>query len=171
MDYIYIGDIVNTHGIKGEVRILSNFKFKDSVFIKNSNLYVGNEKEKLVINSYRKHKMFDLITFNDINNINDVLIYKGDKVYINRDEIVIDGYLNEDLIGLDVYGNDKYLGKVDSIVNNGIYDIFVIKNASIKNLVPNISEFVLNIDLKNHRIDINVIEGLINENWYTNIVS
>lgn len=164
MDYIYIGDIVNTHGIKGEVRILSNFKFKDSVFIKNSNLYVGNEKEKLVINSYRKHKMFDLITFNDINNINDVLIYKGDKVYINRDEIVIDGYLNEDLIGLDVYGNDKYLGKVDSIVNNGIYDIFVIKNASIKNLVPNISEFVLNIDLKNHRIDINVIEGLINEN-------
>lgn len=164
MDYIYIGDLVNTHGIKGEVRILSNFKYKSNVFVKGNNLYVGKNKEKLVVNSYRKHKMFDLVTFLGISDINDVLIYKGDKVYINRDEVVIDGYYNEDLIGLDVYGNEKYVGKVIDIVNNGIYDILVIDNNSIKSLVPNISEFVLNVSLENHRIDINIIEGLINEN-------
>lgn len=164
MDFIYIGDIVNTHGIKGEVRILSDFKYKDFIFLKDNNLYVGNNKEKLVINSYRKHKMFDLVTFSGINDINDVLIYKGDKVYINRNEVTIDGYYNEDLIDLDVYGNDLYVGKVTDIVNNGIYDILVIDKDSIKNLVPNIPEFVLNIDLENHRIDINVIKGLINEN-------
>ena len=163
MDYIYIGDLVNTHGIKGEVRILSDFKYKSSVFVKNNNLYIGRKKDKLVINSYRKHKMFDLVTFDGINDINDVLIYKGDKVYINRDEIKVDGYYNEDLIGLDVYGNSKYVGKVVDIVNNGIYDILVIVNGSVKNLVPNISEFIVDISLENHKIDINIIEGLINE--------
>jgi len=171
MDFIYIGDIVNTHGIKGEVRILSDFKYKECVFLKSTNLYIGSNKEKMVINSYRKHEMFDLITFDGINNINDVLIDKGDKVYIKRDEISINGYYNEDLIGMDVYGNDLYVGKVFDIVNNGIYDIFVIKNNDVKNFIPNVSEFILQIDLENHRIDINVIDGLINENWYFNIVS
>lgn len=163
MNFVYIGNIVNTHGIKGEVRILSDFKYKDSVFVKNINLYIGKQKTRLLINSYRKHKMFDLVTFDGINDINDVLKYKGEKVYINRDEISINGYLNEDLYGLDVYGDDCYIGKVSDIINNGIYDIFVIKNNNVKNLVPNISEFVLKIDLENHRIDINIIDGLINE--------
>ena len=39
MDYIYIGKIVNTHGIKGEVRILSDFKYKDRIFKNGFNMY------------------------------------------------------------------------------------------------------------------------------------
>lgn len=163
MEFIYIGDIVNTHGIKGEVKILSDIKYKDLIFSKNNNLYVGKNKEKLIINSYRKHKNFDMVTFDGITNINDVLIYKSEKVYINRNEINIDGYFKEDLIGLNVYSSNKYVGEVVDIVSNGIYDIFVIYNNSVKNLVPNIDEFVSNIDIENKIIYINSIEGLLNE--------
>ena len=46
MDYINIGKIVNTHGIKGELRILSDFKFKDRVFVTGFNFYIGKEKIK-----------------------------------------------------------------------------------------------------------------------------
>lgn len=168
MDFIYIGKIVNTHGIKGEVRILSNFKYKGNIFIKNTNLYVGKNKEKLIINSYRQHKNFDQVTFAQVEDINDVLKYKGESVYINRGEVKIDGILNEDLIGIDVFGNNKLIGSVTDIVNNGVYDILVIDN---KNLVPYIDEFVKNIDINNKRIDINLIEGLINEDWYINTIS
>lgn len=164
MNYIYIGDIVNTHGIKGEVKILSHFKYKSCVFIKGTCLYVGSGKVKLEINSYRKHKMFDMVTFVGIDDINDVLEYKGEPVYIDKNEVHIDGILNEELIDMDVYGNDSFVGNVTDILNNGVYDILVIENNSCKSLVPNISEFVLNIDVNNRRIDINVIEGLINEN-------
>jgi len=164
MNYIYIGDIVNTHGIKGEVKILSHFKYKSSVFIKGTVLYVGSSKQKLVINSYRKHKIFDMVTFVGINDINEVLKYKGEPVYIDKNEIKIDGVLNEDLINMDVYGNDSFLGNVTDILNNGVYDILVIENDDKKSLVPNIDEFVLNVDLDSKRIDIKVIEGLINEN-------
>lgn len=164
MNYIYIGKIVNTHGIKGEVRIVSHFKYKSSVFIKGTFLYVGNGKTKLEIKSYRKHKIFDMVTFVGIDDINDVIKYKGESVYIDRNEVKIDGILNEDLINMDVFDEDSFIGKVTDILNNGVYDILVVENDKSKNFVPNIEEFIKNIDLDNKKIQINMIEGLINEN-------
>ncbi|NLL44724.1 MAG: 16S rRNA processing protein RimM [Mollicutes bacterium] len=164
MEYIYIGDIVNTHGIKGEVRIISDFKFKDQVFKKGIKVYVGRFKDELIINSYRTHKIYDMVTFEGINNINDVIIYKGDQVYINRNDIEIDGYLNEDLIGLDVYVDDKNVGKVNYIMKSKAHDILVIGTEDKKYMVPYVDEFVKKIDLENKSIHINKIEGLIDEN-------
>ena len=89
MDYIYIGDIVNTHGIKGELRILSDFKYKDKIFIHDFKLYVGRSKELLTIDTYRKHKEYDMVKFYEVEDINDAIAYKGDKVYINRNDIKI----------------------------------------------------------------------------------
>lgn len=164
MNYIYIGDIVNTHGIKGELKILSHFKYKNNVFIKGTPLYIGNKKEKLIINSYRKHKIFDMVTLIGITDINEALKYKGESVYIDKNEIKVDGILNEDLIDMDVYGDDSFVGKVTDILNNGVYDILVVEKENKKNLIPNINEFVKNIDINAKKIDINIIEGLINEN-------
>ena len=46
MEYIYLGKIVNTHGIKGEIRILSDFRYKEKVFIKYFPIYIGKKHEK-----------------------------------------------------------------------------------------------------------------------------
>ena len=59
MQYLYIGKIVNTHGIKGEIRILSKFKYKDKVLKKHFKIYIGKNKQEETINTYRKHKQFD----------------------------------------------------------------------------------------------------------------
>ena len=61
MKYVLIGKLVNTHGLKGEVRILSNFKYKDRVFIPGMKIYIGKEKKEEEIISYRHHKMFEMI--------------------------------------------------------------------------------------------------------------
>lgn len=163
MEYIYIGQLVNTHGIKGEVRIISDFKYKKNVFKKGNNLYIGKQKEKLEINSYRFHKIYDMVTFKEINNIDDVLKYKGDKVYINREEITFDGILDEDIIGMEVYDESKLIGKVTDILKNKVHSILVIEKNGNKNMIPYVDEFIKNIDLENKKIEINVIEGLINE--------
>ena len=84
MDEVYIGKVVGTHGIKGELRIISDFKFKEEVFKKGSFLYVGSYKDKEVINSYRVHKNYDMVTFEGISDINDALKYKGKKVYYSE---------------------------------------------------------------------------------------
>ena len=105
-----------------------------------------------------------MLTFEGLTSIDDVIIYKGDKVYINRSDLKIRGYFNEDLIGLSVYANNNYIGKVEYIMKNKAHNILVVTEDEKKNLIPNIKEFVTNIDLENKRIDVKEIKGLINEN-------
>ena len=89
MEYICVGKIVQTHGIKGELRIRSKFLKKDRVFKKGFTLYLGDDKKPEVINTYRPHKEFDMVTFEGINNINDILYLKGSNVFVKRSECVI----------------------------------------------------------------------------------
>ena len=69
---IKIGKYVNTHGIKGEIRILSNFSRKDLVFMPNKKIYIKDKE--FIIDKYRHHKEFDMVTLKGINNINDMTI-------------------------------------------------------------------------------------------------
>jgi 16S rRNA processing protein RimM len=164
MNFIYIGDLVNTHGIKGEVRILSEFELKDQVFKKGFKFYIGRKKEEEIVKTYRFHKIFDMVTFEEIDDINDVLGYKGEKVYVNRDDLKIDNYLNQDLIGLDAYASEKLIGKVKQIMKSKAHDIMVISGEKKNHLVPCISEFIADVNLKEKKVFINRIEGLIDEN-------
>lgn len=157
---VYIGKIVNTHGIKGEVRILSDFKFKEETFKKGRTFYIGKDKTPLVMNTYRVHKNYDMVTFDGINDINDVLKYKGDLVYVKRSDLKIDGYVTEDLLGLTVYGK-KEIGKVTDVIYSKAHPILVI---SKKYMVPMVDAFIEKIDLDEQTIHIKEIEGLIDEN-------
>ena len=90
MNYLYIGKLVNTHGIQGEVRILSKFRHKDKVFVKGFKFYVGKDKKEYVVETYRKHKNFDMVVFKDNYDINLIEHLKGSFVYINKDELKLD---------------------------------------------------------------------------------
>lgn len=158
---IHIGKLVNTHGLKGEVKIISDFKYKLDVFKKGNNVYIGDDK--LEINSYRPHQIYDMLTFVGINSIDDVLKYKGMNVYIERSEYTFDGILDEDIIGMEVYGDDKLIGNVREIFKNKVHSILVIEKNGNINMVPYVDEFIKNIDLENKRLEISIIEGLINE--------
>lgn len=160
---VYVGEIVNTHGIKGELRIISDFKYKDKVFFKGKKLYLGKRKQKVLIDTYRKHKNYDMVKFDDINDINDAIIFKGDEVYVKREDLDIDGYVDEDIIGLKVYDEDRLIGKVTNIIKNK-QEILVIKNRNKNYLIPFVNEFIKSIDLDKKILNINVIEGLLDEN-------
>ncbi len=160
MDLIYIGKLVNTHGIKGEVRIISNFKYKKDAFKTGNTLIINNDK--LVINTYRTHKNYDMITFQGINDINDILKYKGSNVYISREELNINGILEQDLIGLEVYDKDKYMGKVVDIYKTKKDDLLVIDGIN-KHMIPNIPAFIKKIDIDNNKIEIKYIKGFVDE--------
>ena len=110
----------------------------------------------------RRHQNYDMVTFKGLDKIEDVVIYKGDSVYVNRDDYDF-GIINEDLIGLSVYGND-YIGKVTGFLKSNAHELLVIENEGSKHYVPYIDEFIKEIDLDNKKIIINEIEGLIDEN-------
>ena len=157
MNYVYIGKIVNTHALKCEVRILSNFEFKEKVFKVGTSVYIGEEKIKEAIISYRKHKNFDMVKFKGIDNINDVLKFKGDKVYIIKEEIpeLNSIILNEDIIGMKAYISDEYIGNVVDIYNTGVnYKVIEVYNDlnNKKTLIPYHKDFINNINLTDKSI-------------------
>jgi len=163
MKYIRIGKIVNTHGLKGEVRILSDFKYKNKIFKNGFKIYIGNNKVEEEIVTYRVHKQFDMITMMGYTNINDILKYKGQYVFVNKYDIkLLDGeYLDEDLLNLSVICDNVVIGKVNRIEKYPHQDIIVVKDNDKKYLIPNVSAFIKKIDLENKIMVIKNIKGLI----------
>ncbi len=159
MDLVYIGKVVGTHGIKGEIRIKSNFEKKELVFKVNNNIII--DKDIHVIRSYRVHKNFDMITIDELDDINDVLCFVGKNVYTSRDILKLkdSDYLLSDLIGLNVMYNDTVYGIVKDYSNdiNPLLYIEYEKNYYI----PLNSPYIKSIDIKNKKIIVENIEGLI----------
>lgn len=159
LNLIYLGKFVNTHGLKGEIRIISDFEYKEDVFKIGSKLYIDNKE--FIISSYRKHKNYDMVTFEGINSIEQIEKYKNFSIYINREDYNFSLIYN-DLIGMKVYANDTYYGHVEEVLKNKLYPIIKIKNKK-EYMIPYIDEFIKNIDTKNKKITINYIKGLCDE--------
>ena len=159
MDLVYVGKIVNTHGIKGELRILSDFEKKELVFKVNNKIIIDDEEH--TIRSYRKHKVFDMITIDDYDNINQVLCYIGKNVYVSRYSLKLreSEYLLSDLIGLDVVFKDKVYGIVKDY-SNDINPLIRIKYNK-DYYIPINDYYIKLVDIKNKKIIVENIEGLI----------
>ncbi len=159
---IYIGKIVNTHGIKGELRIISDFEKKDRVFLPGSKILIGKEKREEVISAYRHHKNFEMVILKGYTNINEVLKYKGELVYVKREELNLASaeYLYEDLIGLDIYENKEKIGKGLNIVYNKSNTLLYVK-AKKDFYIPINSFFIKKVDLRNQKLEVEHTKGLI----------
>ena len=138
-------------------------EYKDSIFKPGIHLYIGKNKDQKTITSYRFHKIYDMVTFEGVGDINDVLAYKGEKVYVNRDEITFPSFLKEDLIGMDVISQGEYRGKVTNIMKNKVQDILVVKQEEKKYLVPYVDALIEQVDLEHKTIYIQYIKGLFDE--------
>lgn len=167
MEYILIGEIVNTFGIKGELKIRSYSDFDDERYVKGNKLFIEykNEYVSVIVDTYRVHKGFNIVSFKDLKNINLVEKYKTCKIYIDRDDIedLDDGsYYRFEIIGLNVYDEDNnYLGKVDSFVDTLANSNLRVKNDNNEFLVPYVDAFIKDINLEEEKIIIHVIEGLL----------
>lgn len=145
MNRLYIGKIVNTHGIKGELRIKDNLttKQRNEIFKIGSNLIIDDKTYK--ITSYRVHKDYDMVTFLGLNNINEVLFLKGKKVYKSKNEINLNNedILDSELITYKVKTTDDIEGKILDIEETGNnYKIIRLLIDEMQVLVPYHKDFV-----------------------------
>ncbi len=158
MNYLLVGKIYKTHGIKGEIKIISYVENSNLIYKVGSFIYVSEEHEKFKIISYRRHKNYDMVVLDGYNYINDVLRLLGKKVYIDRDNSILkDKLLDSDLIGFTAYYNEENIGYINEIINNNGYKLFNINNK----LIPYNENFILNIDISNKKIIFRNLEGLL----------
>ena len=162
-----IGQIINTYGIKGEVKVIP---FTNDIrrFDELENIYVKTKKESKLykIESIKYHKNMVLIKLKSINTPEQAELLKNAYIEIDRNQAIQlkEGeYFIVDLIGLDVYTDEgKLLGKVDDIYNTGANDIYVVKDELGKQiLLPGIKEVIKNVDLESEKITVHLIPGLI----------
>lgn len=165
-----VGKVVNTHGIMGEVRVIASTDFPEERFAIGSKLYLDhpNLKDKLplIVASHREHKNFNLLTFKNYPNINDVEAFKGGILQIREDqlsELEEEEYYYHEIIGCEVYTEEgEQLGKIKEILSPGANDVWVIqrRNSGKDLLIPYIEQVVKNVDVKEQKIIIHLMEGL-----------
>ncbi len=155
-DYLEIGQIVNTYGIKGFVKVVP---FTDDItrFEKLKSVYIdikGNLKE-FTIEEVKYSKNMVLIKFKEIPDINEAERYRNYYIKINREDAIKlpkDTYFIADLIGLQVYveSTNQLLGKVDDIFPTGSNDVYVVKDELGKQiLLPGTKEVIKQVDIEN----------------------
>ncbi len=160
MNKIFIGKVVSTHGIKGEIRILSDFPYKDKVFIINNKIIIDDKE--YIIKSYRVHKGYDMVTLDGFNNINDVLFLLKSNVYISEELLNLDDdeILDDELITFKVLTKDGKEGIIKEIFKasstNKILRVMFDKEV----LIPMNSPMIKKIDKGNKEVIVELIEGM-----------
>ncbi|MGN0018152.1 MAG: ribosome maturation factor RimM [Candidatus Gastranaerophilaceae bacterium] len=166
-EYISVGKILNFHGVQGEAKVGYSKNQKDFLAnLKLAYILIENEYKPMKIKYVKFNNKFAIIKFEGINSINDILLYKNMLIYVPQDEFeesLEDGeYLVDDLIGLDVYTNDKKVGVVVGVSSNGANDLLSVRGLSKKiSLVPFVNAIVPEVDIKNKKVYVTEIQGLI----------
>lgn len=166
-EYLEIGQIVNTHGIRGHVKVnaftddITRFDDLKSVYIVRKDFL-----EEVEIEEVKYHKNMVLLKLKGINDMTSAEKLKGLYLKINRKDAVElpeDTYFIADLIGLEVYTDEgKLLGIVDDIYSVKSNDIYVVKDDLGKQiLLPAINDVIKIIDLDNKKITVHLLKGLI----------
>lgn len=174
MNYYNIGKIVNTQGLKGEVRVISITDFPEKRFVKGNTVYAKLPKsEKMIalqIDGVRKHKSFILLHFKGYPSINDVEFLKPstlfvDETSLSEDDLKPGEYYYHQIIGLDVFDdNGQKIGQVKEILSPGANDVWVVQRPAKSDLLlPKIDSVIRKVDLDQKRIDVSIPEGLDND--------
>ncbi|OCA85462.1 ribosome maturation factor RimM [Bacillus sp. FJAT-27225] len=165
-----VGKIVNTHGIKGEVRVISRTDFPEKRYKKGSTLHLFLPKEKepleLVVKAHRQHKNFDLLTFEGYEDINQVEKLRDGILKVREsqlDELEENEYYFHEIIGCTVFTVEgEEVGSITEILTPGANDVWVVKGSKGKEYyIPYIEHVVLKVDTKEKTVVIDPLEGLL----------
>lgn len=171
MEWFNVGRIVNTHGIRGEVRVLSTTDFEEERFTVGNKLAAfkkdDNKPTWVTIESVRRHKNFILLTFEGMNNINLVEPFKEGMLKVTKDQMSDDlleenEFFFHEIIGCTVISEEgETIGVVADILQTGANDVWVVKGTKKEHYIPYIEDIVKDIDVMDKKIVIHVMEGLL----------
>lgn len=164
-EYFVIGKIVNTQGIKGEIRVLpstediNRFKLLKEVYVQKK-----GTMEIFEIENIRFHKQFVLLKFKGIDTMTDGEKLKNTEIKIPKEMAIPceeDEYYIGDLYGINVIeesGED--LGTLEDIIFTGANDVYVVRKDDSEILIPAIKKCILNVDINEKIMKVKLLEGL-----------
>lgn len=165
-----VGKVVNTHGIRGEIKVVPQTDFPDVRFAKGSQLMLIQPETNMLLNvtveSARLHKNTYMVKLQGFDNINDVEKYKGWILKVAEDhllELAEDEYYYHEIVGCQVITEEgECLGEIVEVLSPGANDVWVVKRSKGKELLlPVIDEVIVDVDVKHKQVKIHLMEGLL----------
>ena len=164
LEYFVIGKIVNTQGIKGEVRVIpttddiNRFKKLKEIYI-----FIRGNLDLYEIEGVRFHKQFVLLKLKGIDSINEAELLKNTEIKIPK-ELAIpcekDEYYISDLYGMKVLADEEEIGIIEDIIFTGANDVYVVKSKDSEILIPAIKQCILDVNVKEKIMKVHLLEGL-----------
>lgn len=170
MEWYNVGKIVNTHGIRGEVRVISQTDFPEERYVVGEQIALFKKDSKkplrLTIASARAHKNFILLSFEGYPNINDVEDFRDGILKVSEkqlSELADDEYYYHEIIGCTVFDEEgTEIGQVKEIFETGANDVWTLKGVNGKDqYIPVIDDVIKEIDIDEKKIIIHVMDGLL----------
>lgn len=166
-EYLEIGKIVNTNGLKGLLKVMpltddiTRFEDLETIYIQ-----IGKDLVEKKIEDVKYIKNMVLLKLEGIDSIDEAEKYKNLYIKINKKnavELPEDSYLIVDVIKCDVYTDEgELLGKMIDVLDTGSNDVYVVKNSEGKEiLLPAIKEVIKSVDIANKKIIVKLMDGLI----------
>jgi 16S rRNA processing protein RimM len=168
--YLTVGIIANTHGIRGELKVVPKTDYPEDRFAKNARLLLflpnSNESIEVEVEKARDQKTVYIIKFKQYGNINEVEKYKGGLLKVSLDDQIEpeeDAFYFHEILGCTVIDEEiGELGKVIDILTPGANDVWVVKRAKGSDvLIPYIEQVVLDVNVKEKVIKVRLMEGLL----------
>lgn len=171
MKYYDVAKILTTHGLDGEVKVALITDFPEQRFKAGSQLALkDNPEQTLTVKSGRPFKQFWLVSFKEINDIDQAMALKGKTLVVSEDkqqELPAGSYYYRDIMGCSVLDQKtkEIIGKITDIQSPGANDIWLVQEDNGHEFwLPYIPDVVKKIDVKDKKIYVEMMEGLRDEN-------
>lgn len=165
-DFLEIGKIVGTHGIKGELRV-DPWCDSPEFFCTFKTVYFNKGSQPLTVKS-RPHKNIALMTIDGVETVEQADLLRGKILYINRSDVKLDKgvYFIQDLLGITVQdaATKQVYGTIADVLKTGANDVYLVKNDAGKEfLIPVIDDVVKSVDIAQGLVEITPMKGIFDD--------
>ena len=156
LQFIEAGEIVTTHGIKGEVKVLCWLDDPEMLCEFDRCRIDGREVE---IEQCRVQKTCNLVKLSGIDTMEAAQAMRGKIIELYREDIDEEVIFAAELIGMEVYTEDKCIGKIKEVLDYPGNSVYVVRGEH-EYMIPAVKQFILNTDMEGNRMDVKLIEGM-----------
>ena len=156
LQYIEAGEIVNTHGVRGEVKVLCWLDDPEMLCEFDRCRIEGKE---YTMEQVRVQKTCNLVKLNGVDTMEAAMLMRGKTIELYREDIDDEIIFAAELIGMEVYTEDKCIGKIREVLDYPGNSVYVVKG-EYEYMIPAVKQFILSTDMEGNRMQVKLIEGM-----------
>ena len=156
LQYIEAGEIVNTHGIRGEVKVLCWLDDPEMLCEFDRCRIDGRE---FIMEQVRVQKTCNLVKLQGIDTMEKAQLMRGKTIELYREDIDDEVIFAAELVGMEVFCDGQSIGKIREVLDYPGNSVYVVKGQH-EYMIPAVNQFILSTDMEGNRMEVKLIEGM-----------